>query len=109
MALTPAAAELTTLQRQRQLALRAAILRELVDMWPAFDINRIDASFEGLRPAILALIAEGREGSQALAAAYFAEFRQLEGIATAPPTIGELGGNWRQRALVSLEVTGPLA
>ena len=109
MALTAEATSLTAAARQRQLALRAAILRELITLWPTFDIRNIDASWEALRPAVMALINSGRVVAQALAQAYFDEFRRLEGIAGAAPTIAPLGDSWRQRALISLEVTGPSA
>lgn len=42
MALTAEATALTIQQRQRQLALRAAILRELFGIWSAVDPSAID-------------------------------------------------------------------
>ena len=56
MATSRAGDLLTELHRRETLALRAVTLRELLAMWPLFDLADIDASWARLSPAILALV-----------------------------------------------------
>ena len=80
MAETALGAQLTQLHRRRQLALRAATLRDLLALWPAFDIDDIDGSWPALEAALLTLVTARHRDSSGLAANYYRSFRDVEGI-----------------------------
>lgn len=80
MARTSAARQLTEQHRRRQLALRAATIRQLVSLWPTFDIDDIDGSWPPLETALVTLVTSRRRDSAGLAANYFRAIRTAEGV-----------------------------
>lgn len=80
MARTRAGDELTRLHRQRQLQLRSATLRDLLALWPAFDLDDIDGSWPPLETALVTLVLSRRRDSAGLASNYFRAFRDVEGV-----------------------------
>lgn len=107
MATTPLGTQLTTQHRARQLQLRSVLLRRVVAIWPAFNLRAIDQSWEAIEPALMAIVAEGRAVSGALAGAYYRAFREAERI-QGPFRLPTLTDDWRPAAQVSLQVTGPV-
>lgn len=109
MAITPEGAALTEAQRLAQVGLRAAALRDVVEIWAGLDPERLDASWGAVSRALMAVVADRREQSATVARAYYGGFRAAEGVpgpAPAVPLVADaeaaLAG-----ARVSLEVTGP--
>ena len=89
MARTAAGAALSTTHRRRQLALRAALLRDILRLWPLFDPTNFD-SFDRFSQAAATLIRARYGESAGLAAGYFSAFRLAEGIAgSATPVLPE--------------------
>lgn len=80
MANTTLGAELTDLHRRRQLALRAATIRDLLVLFPMFDLDDIDGSWPALESALTTLILARHRDSAGLAANYYRSFRDVEGI-----------------------------
>jgi hypothetical protein len=108
LARTAAGAELTRLHRQRQLALRAATLRDLLAVWPAFDIDDIDGSWPALEAALVTLVNARHRDSSGLAAAYYRTFRQAEGVpGRFTPKLAEPPNPTLLRA--TLNILGPIA
>jgi hypothetical protein len=62
------------------LALRAATLRDLVALWPMFDLADIDRSWRSLEAALVTLTRSRRRDSAGLAAGYYSAFRLVEGV-----------------------------
>lgn len=89
MARTGAGGQLTDLHRRRQLALRAATLRELVALWPMFNLDDIDGSWTPLETALMGLIRLRRRDSAGLAANYYRAFREAEIGGQAVPRIAD--------------------
>ena len=107
MASTVAGRQLTERQRRQQIAIRALTLRQVLALWPTFDITAIDESWAAMEPALLAVIQANRQNSAEVAAEYYRAFRMAEGVpGRVVPTLA-VGDEWRQRAAVSLRVTGP--
>lgn len=90
MARTAAGAALSVEHRRRQVALRAALLRDVTTLWRVVDPTDLTATFSRFSTAA-AIIVRARYGESAgLAAGYYAAFRMAEGIAgTATPVLGE--------------------
>lgn len=108
MAETEAGRLLTEAHRQRQLTIRAAALRDLVRIWPAFNLEDIDRSWGPIETATLAVIAQRRRASAGAAANYFRAFRTAEGIPG--PAEPRIAPSPRQSLLVaSLRLLGPIA
>lgn len=106
MARTRAGSELTQLHRRRQLALRAATLRELLAVWPMFDIDDIDRSWRPLEAALLTLTLARRRESAGLASNYYRAFRTAEVGGAVTPRIA---GPPSTRLLVAtLRLLGPI-
>jgi hypothetical protein len=86
MAATLAGAQLTAEHRSAQLALRAVTVRQVLQVWPAFDPEHIGRSWPPVEKALLAVIGQRRADSASLAAGYFEAFRATERIGgTATP------------------------
>lgn len=109
MAATVAGRRLTERQRRQQVALRAAVVRAVLRVWPGFDIRAIDESWSAIEPALLAIIDAGRRTSADLAAAYYTALRTVEGMPGrfTPPLLIDTA--WQGAAQTSLRVTGPIA
>jgi hypothetical protein len=109
MATTEAGALLTEQERELQMRLRAAILRQALAIWPALDIRAIDETWPAVETALMAVLRQGRAASAALSQVYYAAFRRAEGVLSGLPTVGASTAAWEQAAAVSLHVTGPVA
>lgn len=80
-----AAADLLTDQHRRaQLALRAATLRDLLRLWPVFDVNNIAGTWPPLEAGLVALIQARAPLSAALAADYFSALRTAAAVPGRP-------------------------
>ena len=107
MARTQAGAQLTQLHRRRQLALRAATLRDLVSLWPIFRLDDIDGTWPALESALFTLIMSRYRDSAGLAANYYRAFRDVEGIpGRAQPVLAEAPDPVLVRA--TLTILGPI-
>lgn len=107
MAATLAGARLTERHRTAQLALRALALRQVLEMWPAFDVEDAARSWPAVETMLLGVISERRAVSAALAAGYFEAFRRAEGVrGVARPVIAAFDEGAVARARTSLQVTG---
>lgn len=108
MAATAAARLLTATQRQQQLALRAATITDLLELWPILEPTAIDETSPRWMTATRALIGERRRTSEGLASRYLSAFKSAElgrpatvALRTAPLIAEQLD--------TSLRVTGPIA
>lgn len=109
MASTPEGAQISEEHRQRQIALRALITARLLQLWQAFDVTDIDASWTVLEPAVLAIVADGRRVSSQLATQYFREYRAAERVPGTLPDLQLVEATWQDAARASLRITGPIA
>lgn len=66
------------------MALRAATLKDLLKLWPAFDINNISRTWPAFEEGVLWLVQNRARTSGGLAAAYYREARAAAGIAGLP-------------------------
>ena len=107
MAATRAGALLTQGHRQRQLQLRAVTLRQLLALWPTWNVGD-DATFAALVASLVPLVEARRGDSAALAAAYYQAFRTAEG-ARGPAEPRTAAAVDRRRLVASLYVTGQVA
>lgn len=107
MADTEAGRLLTQAHRQRQLALRAATLRDLLLLWPAFRLDDIDQSWRPLETAVLAVLANRRRASAGVAANYFRAYRTAEGApGDTAPVLAEMPD--RNLLVGALRLAGPI-
>lgn len=107
MAATIAGSRLTERHRTAQLALRALALRQVLEIWPAFDVDDAPRSWPPVESALLAVIGERRAVSASLAAGYFDAFRRAEGVGgVATPMLAAFDEGAITRARTSLQVTG---
>lgn len=74
------ARRLTLAHKDRQLAVRAATIRELAVLWPALDWARLDRTFPALLTSVGALVNRNRAVSASLAAEYLRAFRLTQGV-----------------------------
>lgn len=106
MTLTATAVRLTETHRRAQLAVRAALVADVLRLWGVFDPDDIGGSWARLEPAFLALIAAYGNVSAGLAAGYYEEFRAAEGIAgLATPRIAPLAS--ADEVIGTLRLLGP--
>jgi len=107
MASTVAGTQLTEQHRTAQLALRALALRQVLAIWPAFDVEDAARSWPPVEAALLSVIGERRAVSASLAAGYFEAFRRAEGISgIVKPVLTGFDADAVARARTSLQVTG---
>ncbi|MFA7297326.1 MAG: hypothetical protein WC211_09125 [Dehalococcoidia bacterium] len=107
MATTLAGSWLTERHRTAQLALRALALRQVLEIWPAFDVEDAARSWPAVESALLAVVGERRAISASLAAGYFEAFRRAEGVdGAAVPVLAAFDDGAVARARTSLQVTG---
>lgn len=96
---------LTQQHRKAQLALRAGTLRDMLRMWPAFDINHIDRTWPAFEESALLLIAQRGRTSAGLASAYYRGTRDAaEAGGTATPRLALPS---EDRAVAGLRIVGP--
>lgn len=97
MAVTAQGAELTQAHMRAQQGLRAAVIRDIIKLYPMWDPFKVD-SLDLFSAAVVALAQKRAVDSGALAAGYFELFREVDagltwGKAAAiaePPTMGEV-------------------
>ncbi len=107
MAATFAGTQLTAEHRSAQLALRAVTLRQVLQVWPAFDTEQAARSWPPVEHALLAIIGQRRDQSAAIAAGYFEAFWGAERISgTTTPVMSAFDAAATARAQTSLQVTG---
>ncbi|MCA1191623.1 hypothetical protein [Saccharopolyspora sp. 6V] len=111
MAVTAEGALLTEEHRARQLAVRAAFLREFLALWPLLDPIRLDETAPVWLDLVVSLSERYRRESAARAAAYYAAFRGMEATELDPTLVAlDLDALAAANAAVrtSLMVTGPI-
>lgn len=107
MAATLAGSRLTERHRTAQLALRALALRQVLEIWPAFDVEDAARSWPPVEAALLSVVGERRAVSASLAASYFEAYRRAEGAGgVASPVLAAFDEGAVARARTSLQVTG---
>lgn len=108
MANTALGLQLTQLHRRQQLALRSATLRDVLRLWPMFDLDDIDESWPALETALLALIADRHRTSARLSSSYYRTFRAAERArGTFEPQVADPPNRTLVRA--TLTILGPIA
>lgn len=91
--------------RQLQLALRAGTLRQVLALWPLFDLERLAETWPALRQALATLIAARHTDSVGLASAYYRAARLDAGVTgTAPIVLASLPS--AEQLAISLDVVG---
>jgi hypothetical protein len=80
MAITAAGTALSARHRLQQVALRAALLRDLLRLWPAFDPTDFGTWDRFARAAVVLITARHRD-SAGLAVQYLEDYRRAEGAA----------------------------
>lgn len=104
MARTVEGAALTRRHRSLQLSLRAALIADLLLLWPTFDPRQFD-TYERFMQVAAVLIAARYRDSVGLAARYFRDFRAAEQVAGASfPLLADVMDEEQIRA--SLRATG---
>jgi hypothetical protein len=96
---------LSVQHRQSQIALRAATLRDLLKLWPAFDVSRIAATWEPFEAGLLVLIERSGRTSSGLAVAFYQEQRDALGVKGTPTP--KLGSVDTDEMVKGLRVVGP--
>lgn len=77
--------QLSRTHRRAQTALRAIAIRDLLKLWPAFDVNKLAATWPPLERALVLLIQVRGRTSGGLAATYYRAHRREAGVPGAPP------------------------
>jgi len=108
VASTAVATALTERHRRRQLALRAATLKDMLTIWRAFQVDDIAGTWPTVETALVALIQARWAVSAGLAAAYYGEFRTAEGV-TGPLTPTVVPPPLPAEVVRSLRIVGPAA
>jgi hypothetical protein len=80
MAVTPAGRQLTFQHRRRQVAVRSAILRDLLRVWGVVDPTNLAGTIGPFTDAAAALVEAGHRRSASLAVVYYQRYRQTERI-----------------------------
>lgn len=91
--------------RQLQLALRAGTLRQVLRLWPLFDLERLAETWPAFREALATLIAARHADSVGLASSYYRAARLDAGITGTAPIVAAALPPAEQLA-VSLDVVG---
>ena len=109
MAVTAAGTQLTEAHRLEQLAVRAAFLREFLDLWPTLDPIRLDATAQAWLNLVLSLVTRYRMESVNTAVAYYGAYRMAEVGAPSPVEVaGDVLAAAGVAVRTSLAVTGPI-
>ncbi len=77
MARTKEGAALTEVQRRRQLGLRAATIRDIIRLWPMWDLDD-PSSYDRFVDAVIVLTQSRARDSAVLAARYYEMFKDVE-------------------------------
>ena len=110
MAVTAQGARLTQAHRQTQLAIRATVLRQLLQVWPMLDPVRLDQTSPAFLAAATRLVLGGRQLSERASMLYLQQFRLAEGVRGAAPIVVPPPTSATTAAIrTSLTVTGPIA
>jgi hypothetical protein len=105
---TAAGERLTERQRQAQIAIRARVLTEFIDLWPLLDPLRLAVTAPGWIAAVLAMIQRHKPESALTAADYYRAYRAAETGELVPPKIALINTINTERARTGLIVTGPV-
>lgn len=97
---------LTDAHRKAQLALRSQTMRDVLKVWPAFDVNRIRATWGPLEEALLLLVAHRAQTAGGLATSYYQRLRRASGIAT--PTALKVATVDVDKVVAGLRIVGPI-
>lgn len=97
MAVTQAGARLTALQQKQQLALRAATIRDIIKLYPIWNLGD-PGSYDRFVDAVILLVQSRATNSAALAARYYEMFREADlgltwgkaALLAEPPTVAEI-------------------
>ena len=80
MAVTTDGARLTEAHRQAQVGVRASTARDLLSLWPAFNIDDIAGSWPAIEAGLVPVVQRGHAASSELSARYYERFRTVEGV-----------------------------
>ena len=98
---------LTLDHRRVQLALRAETLRDLLKIWPAFDLSNISRTWPAVERGLLALIQARGATSSGLASAHYRQFRKSQEVpGRAVPRIASIPDT---EIIAGLRMAGPVA
>jgi len=106
MATTTAGRLLTDTQRRTQLTLRSAALREAMRLYPAWDLEDIDGTWEPFMTGVLSVMEKYHQMSAAQAGLYYRTLRTVEGVTgTAEVRLAAFN---REQAVANLTLLGPI-
>lgn len=105
MSRSAAGAALTAAERRRQLALRAATLRDLLAIWPVWTPEDAGSWERFVLPAATIIRARNRESSET-ALEYFRAFRSAEGIKGPAPALALAAPPVTEQLVNSMTATG---
>ena len=93
--------QVTEQHRRRQLAVRAAVGRQVTSVWrTTFDVDDIAGSSLAVAQAVVPVLSDGKQRSAEVAASYFADYRQVDGPGRRRArTQGDLDGRRVDRAV----------
>lgn len=104
------ARRLTQAHRSAQTRLGEQTIEQLRSLWPALDLENLDASFPGWVDLVQPVVRSQRIVSARLAGNYLKTYRTIELGTKAPPLIPTLAETVSKEALTtSLRVTGPVS
>jgi hypothetical protein len=106
MATTPAGTVLTQAQQRGQLTLRSAALQEALKLYPIWDLEDIDGTWEPFMTGLLAVIEKYHQVSTRQAGAYYTTLRRAEGVPGTIPV--KLATFDRERVVANLTLLGPI-
>lgn len=110
MAASPLAAQLTETHRLAQVRIGTATKQQIEAVWPALDLDRLDATFPGWLAEVNGIVGPARALSSSTAAAYYSTFRTIELGPHARAFRPKLAAPVDPEALsTSMLVTGPVA
>jgi hypothetical protein len=98
--------QLTQAYRRDTAAITAALVRDVLRVWPLLDLRNINSSWPALLVVLKAIITSRREASTVVAENYLRRFRQAEGVTGSLPIVRAPDAD--DTAMdVSLRATGP--
>jgi hypothetical protein len=110
MAITLAGERLTEAHRRTQLAIRATVLRQLLQVWPMLDPVRLDETSPAFLAAATRLVIGGRQLSERASMIYLQQFGLAEGVrGVAPIVVPPMTSATTAAIRTSLTVTGPVS